>query len=108
MGKWFAPNAVRRSHIFRGNQKASHPVVIFFSKHNRNNLQIKTHNEVSRFLGSRLKGWNLLQKIINSKDFSLKKTNLYFVMIFALLQRLLDTNTIQLSVICLLTFQKLS
>jgi len=29
MGKWFAPNAARRSYIFRGNQKTNHPIVIF-------------------------------------------------------------------------------
>ena len=108
MSKWFALNAVRRSHIFRGNQKTNHPILFLFSKHNRNHLQIQTHSEVSRFLGSRLKGWNLLHKIIYSNDFSLKKLILYFVMMSALLQMLLDINTIQLSAVCLLTLQKLA
>jgi hypothetical protein len=47
----------------------------------------------AELLGSRLKGWNLLQKMLryvsfsitkmNSNKFSLKKTNWYFAMLFA-------------------------
>ena len=43
---------------------------------------------------------------MNSKNFSLKRTIWYFVMNFALLKKLLDPNTIQLSGVCL-TLQKL-
>jgi len=67
--------------------------LFLFNKHNRNHLQIQTHSEISTFLGSRLTGWNLLHKILkyvsfataemNSKIFSFKKTNWYFVMMFA-------------------------
>ena len=45
---------------------------------------------------------------MNSNNFSLKKTIWYFVTMFALLQRLVDTNTIQLSGVCLSTLQKLA
>ena len=69
-------------------------------------------------LGSRLKGWNILHQHTeicyshncqkNSKNFSLKKIIWYFVTMFALLYRLLDTNMTQLSGVCLLTIQKLA
>ena len=45
---------------------------------------------------------------MNSKNFSLKKMIWYFVMIIALLQRLLDTNMIPLRGVCLLTLDKLA
>jgi hypothetical protein len=45
---------------------------------------------------------------MNSIKFSLKKTIWYFVMMFALLQMLVDTNTIQLKGVCLSTLQKLA
>jgi len=45
---------------------------------------------------------------MNSNNFSLKNTICRFVMIFTVLYRLLDTKTIQLSGVCLLTLQKLN
>jgi hypothetical protein len=97
--------------LFEGTKRPIIPL-LFFSNHNTNHLQIQTHSKVFRFLGSRMKGWNLLHKILkyvsfasaemNSKNFFLEKANLYFVMMYALLQRLLDTVTAQLSDICLL------
>ena len=95
--------------FFEGTKRPIIRFLFLFSEHKRNHLQIQTHSEVSRFLGSRLKGWNLLHKLLkyvsfasaemNSKNFSLKKPKLYFVMMFALLQRLLDTSTIRLSAV---------
>jgi hypothetical protein len=43
-----------------------------------------------------------------AKNFSPNRTTWYFVMKFALLKRLTDTSTIQLSGSCLLTLQKLA
>jgi hypothetical protein len=45
---------------------------------------------------------------MNSKKFSLEKKVWSCVMMFAELYKLLDTNTIQLSGVCLLTLQKLA
>jgi len=42
---------------------------------------------------------------MNSKNFPVKRTIWYFVMPLAVLSRLLDANTIQLSGVCLLTLK---
>jgi len=69
-------------------------------------------------LGSRLKLWKLLHldteiyffryRQNEFKEICSQENICYFVMVFALLQRLLDTKTIQLNGLCLLTLQKLA
>ena len=49
MGKWFAPNAVRRSRGMEGTKRPVIRVLLLFHKHKRNHLQIQTHSEMSRF-----------------------------------------------------------
>jgi len=72
----------------------------------------------AELLGSDLKEWNLLHQDSEIcffryrqnefKEFFSQETIWYFVIIFALTQRLLDTYTIQLRGVCLLTAQKLA
>ena len=74
--------------------------------------------KLAELLGSRLKLWNFLHPDTEMyffrdrqnefKEFFSQENVWYFVMVFALLQRLLDTKTIQLSGLCLLTLQKLA
>jgi hypothetical protein len=72
----------------------------------------------AELLGSSPKEWNLLHQdseicfLHNCqnefKEFFSQETIWHFVIIFALIQRLLDTYTIQLRGVCLLTLQKLA
>jgi hypothetical protein len=49
MGKWFAPNAVRRSHDLGGIKRPLIRLLRLLNKHNRDHLQIQKHSEMSRF-----------------------------------------------------------
>jgi hypothetical protein len=69
-------------------------------------------------LGSRLKLWKLLHPDTEIYFFRDRQNEFkeifsqviicYFVMVFALLRRFLETKTIQMSGLCLLTLQKLA
>jgi len=74
--------------------------------------------KLAELSGSRLKVWKLLHldteiyffcnRQNEFKEFFAQENIWYFVMMFALLQRLLNTNTFQMNGLCLLTLQKLN
>jgi len=43
MGKWFLPNAVRRSHSLEGTKRPLIGFLLLFNKHNWDQLEIHTH-----------------------------------------------------------------
>ena len=47
--KWFAPDAVGRSHGLEGNRRPLICLLLLFGKHNGDHLQIQTYSEISRF-----------------------------------------------------------
>jgi len=49
MGKWFAPNSVRRSYGMEGTKRPLIRLLLLFQNHKRNHLPIQTHSEMSRF-----------------------------------------------------------
>jgi hypothetical protein len=49
MGKWFMPNAVRRSHSSKGTKRPLIRLLLLFNKHNWEQLEIQTDSEISRF-----------------------------------------------------------
>ena len=49
MSKFFAPNAVRRSHGLEGTKRPIIRLLLLFNKHKIYHLQIQTHSEITRF-----------------------------------------------------------
>jgi hypothetical protein len=49
MGNWFAPNVGRFSNSLEGTESPRIRLSLSFHKHNRDQLQIQTHSEISRF-----------------------------------------------------------
>jgi hypothetical protein len=49
MSKFFAPNAVRRSHGLEGTKRPLIQLLLLFNRHKRYHLQIQTHSEIPRF-----------------------------------------------------------
>jgi hypothetical protein len=98
----------------------THVVPHLLTQKNLNYLvrDLNLFKKLAELLGSRLKLWNLLHPDTEIyffrdgqngfKEFFSQENICYFVMVFALLQRLLDTKTIQLNGLFLLTLQKLA
>jgi hypothetical protein len=49
MSKWYAPNAVRHSHGLEETKRPLIQLLLVFYEHNRDQLQIQTHSEMSWF-----------------------------------------------------------